>query len=136
MHSPVSWVGRVRSGAGGASKAFVHADERRIGELEHILGFRPYPGTLNVSLDRAFDWRAPHLSGEVLELVDRRAGLDSEWAPRLVRLYPVRLDGNCRAWALRWDADRYRETFLELVAPTRLRDCVGATVTVEVDHDE
>lgn len=125
MHAPVSWVGRVRSGAGGASKAFVHADERRIGELERILGFRPYPGTLNLVLDRPFDWNAPHLSGEVLELVNRKAGLDSAWAPRLVRLYPVILDGDIEAWALRWDSDWYGADFIELVAPTRLRDLVG-----------
>ena len=126
MHAKMIWTGRVETGAGGATAAFQYADGRRCREVEAIIGVRPYPGSLNVRLTAPFAWGGPHYEGTVLDVVARGRGLDVEWKPRTVRLYPVAVE--CapgvvvEAWAFRFDGERYRDDFVELVAGVRLRD--------------
>lgn len=119
--SPTSWSGEVRVGTGGASKAFAYEDGRRIGEIERALGARPRPGSLNVRLDRDFDWGRAYLRSRILDVVDRSKGLASEWQPRWARFYPVSLEGQ-NAWIFRFEGERYPENFVELIAPVHLRD--------------
>lgn len=113
------------AGAGGASKAFHYADDRRIGELTQILGFRPFPGSLNLKLDRQFDWDRGYVRAQLLDVRVRSQGLDSEWAPRWARFYPVILDGSVSAWAFRFEGETYAGHFMELIAPVRLRDSLA-----------
>ena len=129
MHTPVTWTGAVRSGAGGASAAFLHANGRRMDEIEAAIAVRPYPGSLNVHLSSPFDWTAPHIRAQVLDVVRRGQGLFVEWAPRTARLYPVTVDG-VEAWVFRFVGERYDAAFVELVAPVRLRDHVDNVVTL------
>lgn len=126
------YTGQVRVGAGGASKAFRHANDRRRHEVAALIGCVPVPGSLNVHLSEPFDWDAPAITGHVLDVQKRGHGLDVPWVPEPVRLYPVLVDG-CEAWAFRFekDATRYPAHFIELVAPVRLRDHVGEWVRVE-----
>jgi SAM-dependent methyltransferase len=122
--------GSMVVGAGGATAAFEYADDRRIGEIESAIGLRPYPGSLNVRLDEAFDWETGYYRAQVLDVVDRSSGPRSDWAPRWARFYPVMIDG-IDAHAFRFEGEHYDESFVELVAPARLRDSItGPRVTL------
>lgn len=121
--------GTVQKGAGGATKAFEYAEGRRIAEIETALGWRPYPGSLNVSLDERFDWDTGFYRTQILDVADRSAGLESMWASRWARLYPMTVDG-IPAAAFRFEGERYQGNFVEIVAPVRLRDHVGGRVTI------
>lgn len=127
-------AGEIHPGAGGASKAFAHAEGNRIREVREILGWSPYPGSLNVKLAHDFDWDRGYYRARVSDLVDRKAGLNSAWAPQWARFYPCRVaaqDGNsdsisCVAFRFEKDRTRYPANFVELLAPGRLRDDLTA----------
>jgi hypothetical protein len=121
--APLSWTATLKPGAGGAAPAFEHAGGRRIRELAAVLGWPPHPGSLNLALDRPFAWDRGYVRAQLLDVVDRKAGLGSPWAPRWARLYPVTIAGH-PAHALRFEGERYPETFVELIALVRLRDLV------------
>lgn len=114
----------LNNGAGGATKAFLHEDSRRIKELAHILGFTCHPGSLNMTAASAFDWSRGYYRAELLDVKRRGFGLKTEWAPRWVRLYPVLVDA-MQAWAMRFEGEKYPANFVEVIAPERLRDYVG-----------
>lgn len=121
--------GWAQPGAGGASKAFVHAEGRRIRELREILDVEPIPGSLNVKLTEPFDWERDYYRARLLDVVDRREGLGGRWAERWVRLYPLTLRG-APCWALRFEGESYGEDFVELISPFRLRDSLGDDLEV------
>lgn len=124
---PCIWqrhYGTLRAGMGGATKAFEHAGGRRATEIERILGWRPYPGSLNVMLDAPFGWDDGYYRAEILDVVNRAQGFASAWAPRWARFYPVRINGE-DACALRFEGEVYDPCFMELIAPYRLRDIVA-----------
>lgn len=124
------WEGTVKSGAGGATAAFLHADGRRCREIEKALGFLPFPGSLNVLLGDPFDWAADYYRAQVLDVAERGKGLDVEWKPRWARFYPLTIQG-VSAWSFRFEGEKYNERFLELIAPTKLRDRIsGPEVTI------
>lgn len=116
------YAGTVRAGAGGASKAFAYADHRRAKEIEHIIGFRPADGSLNVMLDDRFEWSKGYFRSQVLDVKDRRKGLESEWALRWARFYPALLDSWLPVHVFRFEGEHYDEKFVELIALDRLRD--------------
>lgn len=118
---------QAKDGTGGATAAFTWAGNRRIGEIEDILGITPVPGSLNCTTK--FDWTWGYYRAEVRDLVDRRAGLDSAWAPRWARFYPVKANG-VPCFAFRFETDNYRPDFVELIADTRLRDHVSEGFTL------
>lgn len=130
--APTQFRGVVRPGAGGASKAFAYRGGRRIGELEDILGIRAYPGSLNVHLETPFDWERAYYRSRVLDVVDRAKGLEGEWLPRSVRLYPVAIGGT-ETYVFRFEGESYPERFVELVAGERLRDLIPGP-TIELEH--
>lgn len=123
----------VIAGAGGATAAFNYDDGRRIKEIEHVLGFKPYPGSLNLVIAETepnFDWESDYLRAEILDVKDRSQGLDSEWEKRWARFYPLKING-VSAHALRFESEKYPLNFVELIAPGRLRDRINtATVTL------
>ena len=129
---PHSMCGDAMPGAGGATKAFKYAKNRRGKEIEAILGIEPYPGSLNVRLDDPFKWDAMYYPGEMLDLVDRKAGLESPWHGRKVRFYPVEVRRfeqhhglgleRAKAYGMRFVGEHYPEDFLELVSPIRIRN--------------
>ncbi len=123
----------VRSGpTGGASEAFRYAGERRINEIQRILGMRPIPGSLNLSVDE-FDWDWGYYRARLLDAVDRLTGpngFEGTWAARWCRFYPLTMNG-VRAWAMRFEGDTYPPEFVELIADVRLMDHVqGNKVTL------
>ncbi len=111
----------VKDGAGGASKAFSHDNNRRVNELEEVLGCAMIPGSLNLQADEPFNWDRKYFRTQISDVADRKKGLASEWAPRWCRLYPVLLEGDILAYAMRFEGERYRDTLVELVSPTNLR---------------
>jgi SAM-dependent methyltransferase len=110
----------VKDGAGGASKAFAFANERRMREIEAVLGFSPVPGSLNLQAAAPFDYDRKYLRTQILDVVDRKHGLASAWAPRWCRFYPLDIEGE-RAYAMRFEGERYPDTLVELIAGIRLR---------------
>jgi CTP-dependent riboflavin kinase/uncharacterized Rossmann fold enzyme len=118
----------VISGAGGASKAFAYADSRRAKEIRDILGFEPFPGSLNLECD--FDWNTGYFRAQILDVVDRANGLDSEWGLRWCRFYPVTVDG-FPAYAMRFEGEKYRDNFVELISALKLRPRIDGAVKLE-----
>lgn len=126
----VHTIATVKSGAGGASKAFAYANGRRIKEIEMVLGITPVPGSLNLEAAQPFDWNHRYFRAQILDVVNRRSGLDSEWAPRWCRFYPLFVEGDeyTRAWAMRFENEHYAngkpypETLIELVSGYNFRE--------------
>lgn len=127
---PQSLFGEVVGTSGGATRCFLHANSRRMLEIHDVLGFVPYPGTLNVQLEQPFDFDIGYYRALLLDVVDRGRGLEGEWAERWCRFYPLKIGGE-PAFAMRFEGDRYAGDFLEIVAPCRLRDRVGEAVEIE-----
>ena len=117
--APRKLQAKALHGSGGATAAFTHAGGRRIGEIQKILGFTPFPGSLNCRV-KGFDWDRKYFRTQVLDVTNRREGLDSEWTPRWARFYPCDV-----GYAFRFEGETYKEWFVELIAPWRLRDGLG-----------
>lgn len=110
-----------RNGMGGASKAFIHGEGRRMCEIERILGYRPHPGTLNVTATKEFNWEYHYYTGGILEIRDRMAGLCGEWQERETRFYPCAINGvKCHVFRMR--GEKYPQNFMEIISEHRLRD--------------
>lgn len=124
----IHWRGELTSGGGGASKAFAHADNRRIKEIAAILGCEPYPGTLNAKLDHPFCWTRDYYRAQLLETVDR-SNLNAEWKPRWVRFYPA-IVNDIEVHAIRFEGESYSPNYIEFIAPERLRDKIGDRIDV------
>lgn len=127
------YKGTVKSGAGGASKAFVYAESRRIKEFINILGIEPVPGSLNATLTSEFDWDVGYYRAKVLDVLNRKAGLNSEWGLRWSRIYPVTVNG-VEAFAFRFEGEKYSERFIELISNERLRGHVKKDNLIWVKH--
>lgn len=128
MCSPKPMVPKIRAGItsvgmGGAHKAFLYADSRRAREIQNGLGFVPFPGSLNIRMIEDFDWDENYLRLQVLDVVHRRKGLDSDWAPRWCRFYPMNYNAFDKdVYAMRFEGETYSDTFIELISSTRLRN--------------
>jgi CTP-dependent riboflavin kinase len=120
------YAGRVVRGAGGASRAFAAFEGRRIRELEAVVGYAPFPGTLNLRLDTPFDFEAPHLEGDVLHKAGR-----GKFHPRRTRLYPVSVDGR-HGHVIRFEGAKYSPKYVGVIAAERLRDHVDGHVTLRL----
>jgi SAM-dependent methyltransferase len=121
--------GILMHGAGGASKAFKYADNRRMKEVQDITGFWPQPGSLNIALTEPFDWEKGYYRAEMLDVKDRSRGLDSDWGNRWVRLYPVSV-GGIDGYAFKFEGEKYPATFIEVVSPFRMRDFLKGEMAV------
>jgi hypothetical protein len=109
------------AGAGGASQAFNFAGGRRINEIAEATGMLCYPGSLNLVAERSINWWGRYYRAQILDLKDRKTGLNGEWEKRWARLYPVEFNGQ-EAFVFRFESEAYSLKFFELVAPVRLRD--------------
>ena len=133
---PIVQLGDTVRGAGGASKAFKHQESRRVGEIYSQFGFKPRLGSLNVSLDEPFDWDYGYYPGYILDLVDRRTGLDGPWADRQVRLYPLRISRlgdpslSRKGYGMRFLGEKYPKNFLEVIGPVHYR------MIMEMEHED
>lgn len=109
---------RMVNGTGIASR--MH--DRRIDPIQQYVGACLHRGTLNLSLDKPFDWAAPH---EAITVPDAKnwQDLDGPWFESVARVYPV-LVGYQRAWVMRLDRSSAPANTIEVVAPVRLRDVV------------
>lgn len=121
------YTGEVVNGAGGASKAFTYANDRRIEEIHSAVGSRPLPGSMNVILDEVFDWNSGYYRFGMLDVKDRSQGLESPWVTKAVRLYPVSVNGK-RAWAMRFEGESYPLNFVELISDQKLNTQPNAVI--------
>lgn len=125
-------AGKMEAGAGGASKAFMHNEGHRMKEIAKILGFVPFPGSLNIRLESAFDFGRGFYRVMMPDVKDRSKGLDSTWEQRQCRFYPVQVNG-IPVFAMRFEGEEYyKADFLEVISDIRLRDIIkGEGVTVQ-----
>lgn len=115
-----NYRGVVHAGAGGASKAFNYNNRQRIKDLTAIIGWEPVPGTLNIRTDENFRWDRHYLRAKLPDVIDRKAGLNSPWAPRWCRFYRVILN-NLRVTAMRFEGESYNANFIEVISEQNLR---------------
>ena len=128
-HVFIFWPKKIQSsyeitpidGTGGATKAFQFHEERRIKEIESIIGYRPYPGSLNCISSTDFDFSSHYYNGDILDVRDRGSGLDQEWVSRETRFYPCTISGQT-AHVFKMKGEKYQPNFLEFISPVRLRD--------------
>lgn len=106
-------------GSSGAKKAFEYADGRRMKEIEHIVGVKTYPGSLNVRTLVGFPWDENYFRAQMMDVADRHKGLESEWVSRWARFYPLKAKGE-QAWAFRFEDEEYAENFVEIVSERRI----------------
>lgn len=130
MNAVGTWEAFLVAGAGGASRAFLAREKQRIIELQALIGYAPYPGTLNLRLKHGFDWDAPHVQGSIWHASPSGGGL------RGVRLYPVALSSNniaqadCMGHVIRFENASYPDTYIGVIAPVRLRELFDGKVTL------
>ena len=127
---PEFYLGEHVSGVGGASKAFEYAGGRRIREIHEVLGIVPLPGSLNVLLEKEFDFDRMYYRTLILDVMDRAKGLDGYWDYRPCRFYPVWMDG-VSCFAMRFEGEKYPKNFLEVLSETRLIDRISGKLCVE-----
>lgn len=85
-----------------------------------------FPGTLNVQLDKDFDFEAPHLKVSLLDKVTPgKHNWDQPWQPRPCRIWPMVMDDGVKCWAIRFDDKKYNFNFTELMSDVRLRDHIN-----------
>jgi riboflavin kinase, archaea type len=113
-----SLVGVVASGLGQGAY-FMSLPWVRDG-VRRLIGFRPYPGTLNVRLDAEMVaiWQGIRDGGSIL-----LAPPPTE--PCGARLFPVVVEGDVEAAVIVPDVTRYGEDLLELIAAVHLRSRLG-----------
>ncbi len=138
------YTGLVRKGHGGASKCFVWENERRMDEIKAGLSFRPFPGSLNLMLDKDFDWVNYFKIQFLVMDVIKRPSLTGEWMAFPCNFYPCTVSTDehfTGAWAMRFekDIDRYGKNFIELISPSKIRDVLnlndGDTVKITIGED-
>lgn len=125
-----SIMGIVKEGANGATKAFLYKEGRRIKEINNILGYEPYPGSLNVTIPAAFDWDSGYFRVDILDVVERGKGLDTDWKLRKARLYPIEIN-KWRGHIFRFEGEKYPLNFIEIISPVKLRQFILNEVEIK-----
>ena len=126
----------VKEGVKSATMSFSAFSNRRVDELDSIIGEQVFPGTLNLRV-KDFDWdNESYLREKLWDVVDRKhaksVGLEHKsvrWYKRHIRLYPVRLrigDYRTRAYIWRAEKDKYHKnlrygTFVEIISSEHFR---------------
>jgi len=102
-----------------------------VDSLEQALGFKPFPGTLNVKLDTPEAetvWRAARSAEGI-----RIGAPDQSFCS--ARCFRVRIEGNWPGAVILTAVADYPGDKLEVIAPLRLKDALkiqdGARVTIE-----
>jgi CTP-dependent riboflavin kinase len=117
------WVlkGKVVSGAREAA-FFTQLDWVQV-QCQEKLGFKPYPGTLNLEIDEE--------SLSVLDVLKREKGItlippDPQYC--VARALPLMVGSICGAIIIpSEDVNIHRKNIVEVMAPVRLKDALGIT---------
>jgi riboflavin kinase len=107
--------GKVVSGMG-EGQGYISMEGYR-SQIRKLLGFDPFPGTLNLRLESPFalpEGEAIVISGFIS--AGRSYGS--------CKCYPCRIDG-LRCAIIRPDRSAYPPTLIEIIAPVRLRDSMS-----------
>jgi riboflavin kinase len=98
------------------------------------LGYDPYPGTLNIRLDKQFQRERTLLETAPFILVDGFTDGERSYGP--VKCYPVSVDDVTHASIITALRSHYGKEILEIIAPVNLREKLklsdGNTITVRV----
>lgn len=128
--SQATLKGFIVKGHGGAVPAFEYANKRRMTELSKVVGYWPYPGSLNLRMGQNFPWDEGYYRAKILDVVDREVGVHGEWEERWARFYPVEMMGitsggkqrdKIQAFAFRFEGETdYPDNFVEVIAHENL----------------
>lgn len=112
---PPLLIGRAEHGAGHHAKT-----QEKAGDLfEEALGYRPFPGSLNIRTDHPNDLEDPH----AIVKGNRRT----------YRMWPARIQGlEIPAHLMTFEA-RPKRPILELIAPIRLRDELDLSTPIRIE---
>ncbi len=106
--------GRLVSGLG-EGKYYI-SQERYIKQFEVLLGFKPYPGTLNLQLSKPFIEPRTRILVEGFNNGGRTFGV--------VRCYPSKIR-DIKTSVIRPERTHYPDDFLEVISPVNLRESLG-----------
>jgi riboflavin kinase len=114
--------------------AYYMSQPEYIRQFQERLGFKPYPGTLNLRLIGGSIPERRKLERLTPIIVDGFTGLDRSFGP--VKCYRASLDGSEPCVVVTALRTHYGEDVLEVIAPQRLRERLGlkdgSTVTLRV----
>ena len=115
----IAFRGRVFSGRGeGAFYVSIYARNFR-----RTLGFTPYPGTLNIRLERGEVERYNECLGYIPKIVVDPPRIEGVRLARVV-VYRVYLNG-VPVWAVRPEITVYRDDVVEVINERNLRELLG-----------
>ncbi len=140
--------GTVRSGSGKASKVFVWNSRRRINEIGRALHEKVVPGTLNLLLDKRFDfdnhayWQAFISDGKLKD--------GTLFKPKICRFYKCKLMDKLDVWVIKFDGGEQKYTKgvkysvvtnkVEIISQYNLREKLnlknGDIITLETYDEE
>jgi CTP-dependent riboflavin kinase len=92
--------------------------ERFADRLTGVVGWRPYPGTLNVKLEKPLDVHYFEIQRIEHVLLDGSVWIDARLAPAKLRYK----DQEIGVWWIREERGLHEEDIIELIAPDRLMD--------------
>lgn len=106
-----------------------------VSQFQNLLGMTPFPGTLNIRLDKASTLRVQNLSGNGGVLI--KGFRDDDRTYGWVRCYGATLHPDIDCYMIRLERTRHAAEIVELVAPYNLRRRAdikdGSSVTVDVE---
>lgn len=131
--SSIRLFGTVVSGVGeGASYLSLPG---YVSQFQNLLGITPFPGTLNMRLDKASTLRVQNLSANGGVLI--KGFKDDTRTYGWVRCYEATLHPDIDCYMIRLERTRHTSEIAELVAPYNLRKRAdikdGSIVTVDVE---
>lgn len=113
----VAFVGTVSRGAARGKELVERLSDRLTG----IIGFRPYPGTLDVKLQEPVDFEKFEAKRVEHVLMDGSLWIDARLAPVKLRIKGEALD----VWAIREERGLVEEDTLEILAPFGIKEKYG-----------
>jgi riboflavin kinase len=118
-------VGKLFSGMGAGEEYLSKQPYQE--KFQEILGFKPFPGTLNLRVDEDKIEEIHDLDSERLESFEHE---ETEYSG--MDVYRCKIKGVEAAY-LDLDVTDYEENVLEIVAPVQLRDLLGLEDGEEVE---
>ena len=113
----VTYVGTISRGVARGRELIERFSDRLTG----ILGFRPFPGTLDVRLEQPIDFELYEVKRLEHVLMEGSLWIDARLAPVKLRVNGETID----AWAIKEEKGLVEEDMLEILAPYSIKEKFG-----------